>query len=118
MKRLLIMEIEPGKQCPCWIEPYEVVVSVCPGNINLMKGGSKSCLKCSLPKIKGTTKRLLIMEVEPTYCHGSMRCLYRAYYKVCGHPECKDKVSGSYPRKCCMQNCPLPTLNPDKEGET
>jgi hypothetical protein len=123
MKRILIMEVEPGKQCPYHDQaclPVRCTLYV------VERHNSKLCSdeSCDLPKIEGGNKRLLITEVEPNkYTCPCGTPLYRTrdkwqgFYEYCQHcrfhgeRECEE-------RECSDENCPLPTLNPDKEGET
>jgi hypothetical protein len=60
MKRLLIAEVEPGKQCP-----YSRVVRKNKISCTHGKPYGHCSDNCPLPKVNGTTKRLLMMEVNP-----------------------------------------------------
>jgi hypothetical protein len=98
MKRLLIEEVEPKMDCP----------RECPGCPD----------ECSLPKIEGTTKRLLIREVEPARdrlfpeSHRT-NCPYHRFWKTCIHPKRPALWSGLEP-SCSDENCPLPKTDPDR----
>jgi hypothetical protein len=113
MKRLLIAEVEPGnyqKRCPCARVARENM-STC--TCTYGPYGSCSDENCPLPKVDGTTKRLLIREVNPLNPYRTSRpnpCPYM-YYSLNSRWKCWKWVCNhhlGYNAECSNNNCPLP----------
>jgi hypothetical protein len=125
MKRILIVEIE-GKQCPCarerfggtlWKNAYTCTYD------NACQYDECSDENCPLPKVDGTTKRLLMMEVNP--CNRTVftldPCPYMHHQAPGSNSHWKWTWMCNHLRnnpKCSDDNCPLPQIEPDKEEKS